>query len=492
MVAPLPAETKANQGIWIVHEDPAELLGHLGVLSEDPQKARLELNGKKPRPSFEWVNFATTDIPIGKVSNTIISSGLVNPPRTAHIGGSWENIVRGGGASVALNQVVRQEGVGYPLIYDLNQTPTSDMKAGDTLYFPGVVFKDDSPIKLQLYTVDGEQVDQNRPRFSPLMLSKNPDNRVIVPLTQIHRQEMSRLGIDDALFISDLVVQKREAVTQIFRTLLNQIAKEDDDFFRRQFLKLIIDRGVRKDGLVNDQRTLWNRDGLTLGSQHYKDQEEFIAAILKPIEVASDPNIHLNSSLPDVMPLLSKEMLIVLMAVMNTDFYQGHSSLKPINPHLHWGAFQMAGAPPKYDGYFSGSVSGIRTIMTILRAGNPDIPTVYYCLLPAAPFDLWASIDDPQGQSAIESLLKLVQDYTDKYKGKPNKIAKGVEQAVVEWLNPDELPDYLISRFSGFDTPLTPILPPSPQMVKPQGFDTLTFRQVSMLIGELKERLNNY
>lgn len=464
---------------------PAELLTEMGVLNL--RKAHMEIRAATSQP-FSWVNMATVDKPIGPVLNAIQSSEVVNPPRSGHMGGTWTRIAQGGGGSVCLNQVIRQEGLGYPLILDTNQTPSADQQRGDTLYYPGTIFGENGNIELPLYTIDGIPVDRSEPRWTPLVMTE--DCGELVPLTTLHRKDMTASGITDARFLSDVMIERESDVRTIFDQLLSRAEMEDNHAIQAQLLGLIANRAITRDGLVVNRKLLYGRDGYRINGLSLTKQE-LIDNLLLPFIIASDPTLIKSIKITE-MPYISKEMLIVLMAVLNTDFYNGKESMTPLNPHIHWGAFQMAGAPPMHDGYFSGSVPGVKTLMQVIRADlSESVPPVYYVLLPAAPFTLWPSADDPQGQEIMSQLIAQVHQETDHLKNKPDPTRDGVKRSVSRWIEDatTQLPDYMISRFSSYDSPKTKALPPSPKMVKPVGFDDLTFRQASMLVGTLMDQV---
>ncbi len=476
---------RAETGPGMPQQTPAELLVKMGVL--DPRKVSMEMRSLPTRP-FTWVNMATLDVPMGPTLNAIKESGVANPPRSGHLGGTWSRIAQGAGGSVSLNQVVRQEGVGYPLILDINQTPTTDGKSGDTLYYPGSIFTPEGETDLPFYTVDGQAVDRSQPRWTPLVMT--PVDGELVPLTTVHRQDMQSNGVTDAKFVSDVMVERETDVRMMFDQMLSRAEMEDDLGAQQHLLTLISNRAVTRDGLVEDRRLMLGRDGYRVGGKTFS-RNELVDQLLLPFQVASNPEILKTADITE-MPHVSKEMLIVLMAALNTDFYNGRESMTPVNPHLHWGAFQMAGAPPMQDGYFSGSASGVKTLMQVLRADLADqIPPVYYVLMPAAPFTLWASEGDPAGQEMMAHLVSRVHEETDHLKGKPDPMKQGVARAVSGWMDDmgAELPPYLRSRFSSYDTPRTKASPPTPAMVKPPGYDELTFRQASMLVGTLMKEV---
>lgn len=491
MVAPTSTERAAEQRPS-AHEtlNPVELLEGMGILGERRLR-ELERGSIK----FWWVNLATTNVPIGPVLKGIANLKDLNPPRTAHLGGGvWERIAQGGGGSVAFNNVVFQEGAGYPLIFDLNQTPSWDRKGGDTLYFPGTVINDaGEAVELPLFTVSGEPVDRREPRFAFLLLAQNPVGEV-KPLTQIHRESMEELGIN-VRTVSDFIVEHHETVTEYLTALLQQTDPDERYLFLRQIVNRTITGGgkeMRGGGQPIPLR--WNpwRKRYVIGNIEYPTEEQVVEQILRTYKIASNPSEYLREEeIPDALPILSKEALIVLIALLRADQNLTQPPMQPFYPHFHWGGFQMAGAPPKIDGYFRGSVNNIRSILSTMRAARLDIPPLFYVLLPAAPFNLWPSGEDWVTQEAMAQLIARVHEKTDGLARNPNKLIAGVEEVVNEWVSTTEktLPYYFISRFSPYDTTMTGALPPSPGMVMPEGFDSLTFQQASLIVGCLTELL---
>lgn len=466
----------------INHTNPEQLLIDLGLTDQTRWPMERKELERKP---FSWVNMATQDIPMGPALEAIRRSDLVNPPRTGHMGGLWRRIVRGGGGPLVLNQIIRQEKFGYPLIFDQNQIPTIDDNQGDTLYYPGTVFRDDEEFTLALYTIDGNPVDRRQPLYAPLMMVDIEDQHVSLPA--FHQEEIKKL-MPEAVFLSQRITEQEDWVRELLNQMLNQAEKEDDFATKSQLLRLVADRVILPDGRVLNCPLSHRGGAYYLNGQNYS-REEIINRLMIPFLYTADPDKY-RLYLPDQMLRISKEMLIILMAVLNTDFYSGKQSLFPVNPHLHWGAFQMAGAPPKKDGYFSGSVNGLRILMSVIRAEMESlIPPVYYILMPASIFTLWPSAADQVGQEMMAELIEMVHKESDSYKGKPNKILEAIEKVVTDWydMRKEGLPDYLRARFSSYDDSRTKAMPPSDQFIKPEGFDDLTFRQASIMVGSLLE-----
>ncbi len=475
---------------------PTRLLQEFGLVK--PGKEQFIVRELNKRP-FSWINLATLDLKIGQVTDTLHGSSALNPPRTAHLGGVWHNIARGGGAELALNNVVTQEGFGHPLIFDVNQTPSVTtegnrvVQRGDTLYWPGTIFNGHAQDLPLLTWEDKNFIERDRRQsyFVPFVMTKEGDE--LLPLTYVHRQDMKNIENYPFRFLSDILVQNEPFVRKIFTNLLTRAVLDDEVNVNNKYLALIADRIVRQDGVVMDApiRSTVNKK-FRIGDQEYNSAEELADLMMLPYRIASNPELlYQMKDYPKFVPLLTKEMVATLMAVLETHLNPNTSSMQPINSHLHWGAFLMAGAPPKHSGYFSGNAAAIGTLLTLMRVDNPDINPIYYVLIPAAPFVLWPSKTHQPDIDAMNELVARVHLRTDDFCGKPGLIQSGVSDVVSDWAVRDgqKLSPYMISRFSPLDSTRTHHLPESGELVKPQGFDALTFRQASMLVGELKEQI---
>jgi len=472
---PAPSETG-------VRPTPGDLLSQMGIV--DPKKERMlvrELSGKQ----LEWTNLAVTDVAMGPVFAGLRESGLVDPPRTGHMGGVWSRIAEGAGGSLMLNQVIRQEGIGHPLIFDQNEIPV------DTLYYPGSIFNGHRREELPLYTwQDGQFAPAARDQsvFTPFVMTEKDGS--LVPLTAVHKKDMETRGGGGFQYISDLVVSRSADTRELFAHLLDRAQMEDDLTEKNRLLAKIADRALSRSGHVADRPLTSSYGQLRVGDTSYTT-DEVINMLMLPFHVGAEPELLKRiGELPKEMPRISKEMLAVLIAVLNADFVPGAEPLTPVNPHFHWGALQMAGAPPFVNGYFAGSASDIRSLMAVARVDAKEkIPPCYYILMPAAVCTLWPSRGEPQDIEAMNALVASLHRETDGARGKPNVIADKTRQAVSDWNETygASISPSLRSRFSRYDSSASTATPASPIMVKPEGFDDLTFRQASMAVGALTQ-----
>ncbi len=467
---------------------PHELLVRMGIV---PERKIHDKVSELSRRNFEWVNLASGDVPIGPVLEAIKTSDTLNPPRTGHMGGVWQTIVQGGGAELMLNEAVRQQEVGYPLIFDFNEIPSADGRSGDTLYHPASIKTKSGWVDLDLYDAQGNPLDRSYPIYAPYAFTKVKGS--LVPISAIHKTEMKGMGSDIA-FISEVFVKNAPRVRTLLNGLLSTASYGDDDPREQEsqakILKLIVDRSVNKDGRVRDTQLKRSRGKFTLAGTEYS-QEQLVDMIMLSLEIADNPNIFRDRyfEIPEHMPRISKELLAATMAVLDVDFTDGTQSLTPINPHFHWGAFQMAGAPPLQEGYFSSSAGGIAHLITMMRLTDKTIPPVYYVLMPASIFTLLPSSCYPKDVTAVAELFQLIHERSDSYKGKPSNQMKAIQDVVQDWYSRNQtiLSDSFKSRFSPYDSTRTNYIPYSPELTTPEGFDTLTFRQATIAVGYLKQ-----
>lgn len=472
-----------------------ELLRDTGIIKPG-QERMVQSQLERQTPHFEWANLATYDTPIGTALNVIQNTDFLSPPRTAHLGGAWTTIAQGGGAELSLNRTIPQEGLGHPLIFDVNQTPDAGNREGDTLYWPGRKFQTDgSSVDLPLYTWNGsafEKRDREHPFFVPYTVTRNGDG--FTPLTRLHKEEMREHGELGFRFLSETIMANEAYVRDLCAKMLKQVENGDDLAFANKIAAGIANRTVTPDGKVYDRALQAAFGGGFRVGENVYSADEVANLLLVPFAVAANPDLlDQPDRIPAHAPLFSKEMIITLMAVLNTHTEPRQDSFKPVNPHFHWGAFQMAGAPPQHKGYFSDSTAELRRLFGMARAVDPDLPPTYYVLLPAAPFTLWPHEGHPNDIEATNELIGNIRAKTENFARKNQQMADGVEAVTREWLTKygAHLSPYFLSRFSKKpDSSLSSALPISPKAVKPEGFDGLTFRQASMTIGALKSLLN--
>jgi hypothetical protein len=489
-----PAENRAQWG----QHGAGQLLVDLGVAKQGKEinKLREYERGQKP---FNWVNYAATDIPMGKVWETVRTMGQALPVRTSHLGGTWDTISQGGGGEVAFNNNVIRDGVAKPLIFDLNQTPTADRRSGDPLYNPGSVVHNGRMVDLPLYTWNGHEFVQrgrNEALYTPLTLTRI--NGQLVPLTSLHRGRIKDEVGQNTQFLSTELAANTPLVRSVLTGLLTRSQRAATEFHEfneaTKILGLVSDRTVSLDGIVHRGNVTITRDGkFKIGDKTFSNAADVAELLMIGTNLAAHPQgLNRLQELPHHLPIYSKEMLLALMAITQSDYRQKHS-VPPNQPHLHYhmGGLQMAGAPPKISGYFDGSASGVNNLLHFMRVDNADIvPQTLYLLFPAAPHLLLPNRREGADQAAMAQLIAHVNRKTnnDAVRGKPNLVVQQAENAVREWYaqgGADRVSAAWRSRFSQHDNPATAPLPISPEVIVPDDFNKLTFRAASATVAEL-------
>ncbi len=456
----------------------------------------------KQGSTFEWANMATWDIPIGHTLSVLKNSPVITSPKTAHMGGVWHKAVSCKAGVKTSNKVVFQEKYGYPLILDNNQTPEQTLSRGDSLFWPGSIVRGEEIIDLPLYTWDGKTFairERMTPLFVPFIMTKIAGE--FTPLSQVHRMDMAKNGYYKFSYLSDVLLASELKIREVCVRLLTRI---ENDFPQEpkqadELLQLVTDRSVSREGFVErDFRLRFVNGKFTMGEKVYKDLHEVTDHILMPYKIAQTPTLLLTmQSLPNCMPIFSNVFMHVLLAIINSHLKNTSASLTPVNTHFHWGGIQMVGSPPKFKGHFA--VNTARRMRKLMQALCDDsslnslheeefMTPVYFVLLPALQFALWPNAAYPQDLEAVNILIAEIHAKSDTHKFKQQVLFATIAQVVENWYesNGSRLSNNFISRFSKQVSPQMELAQDTEMEVKPEGFDTLTFRQASILLGVLR------
>lgn len=474
------------------HGSSFDLLTHFGMVSDALERRRLEQVLERGGNFWMYKNLATSNVKAGDVFGLLQSSPIINAPRTGHLGNTHRRITQGGGRDLVINHIVADHNLGYPLIFDLNQT-------SDSLYNPGFSTNGHGEEPLSLYHWDRSKfvpIQNGEAFLSPFTMALTSEG--LTPLKIIHNQERENLYGGKLEYFSEALIKRRAEVRTIFTHLLNfasQIAGTSTDgegiIDARKMIKNIFDRSVNISGDITDGSIIINHLGTILfNNKEYgeNNMDELVDLCMLPLEIAANPELlKYPQELPNKFPFLSKEMIAALIAVLNLDFYSDKSALTPINPHIHLGAFQMAGVPPVEDGYFENSQADVGTLINNMRAAGlaDQIPPVAYVLVPAGVLTLFPSEGHPFDIEAVTELMKRIHESSDHLQKNLMSQRKAIARTSLDWYQ--EYINRMSQNFgSRFVRAIPDALPNSPHMVKPEGFDTLTFSQLSTVVGFLR------
>jgi hypothetical protein len=449
------------------------------------------------RTGFIWLHLAEKRVPVGTIHRWLQENAhLVNPPRTAHIGGVQEAIMAGGGGSVAFNRLVYETGTGHPLLFDMNQTPGNDGQ-GDTLYYPGTILdKDGSIQKLDiLVSRGGKFVPANGETiFTPFAATRV--NGELVGVNHVHRE---RIHLPNVNYISDVLLDRWSDYEIILKGIFSHVLLFDGPGDRQKALTAAFNRWVNPNGSIRKAKSMRaDNEGVTYQGRAYT-WDEFLALHKKMLTIAAQPweLKHLIKELPDGAPLASNQMLIAALALLDTDFTEGTKCQGKVNPHFHWGGFLMAGMGED-SGYFKGSANAVGRITKSVNIGLRDnghsgelFMPIAYVLMPAAIYLLVPHAAQRAEVAAVNDLLQQVQAEPQTSKPQKKKTIRHIRQLMKSWLaqHHEHLSRAFLSRFANNVHPMS-IIPEDSTLIIPDAFFELTFQQLALTAGFLKEEIN--
>lgn len=478
---------------------PAELLRELGLCRQDGRpprvtERRLDELARRERV-FEWVHMGTSGLPAGELARILRDTPRLCPPRTGHLG-NWEDIVLGRAGTLDYNQVVCcRWKLGYPLIYDLNQTEDAQLRQGDWVYLPGSRVQRGVRTELPLFTWDGLRLTERsreQPLFVPYVLT--PVEGSLVPLSRVHRESLGRLPGLPFRTYSDLLVGREPLVRQILLELVEEARRRPDPELA---LELVFDRVVSLDGTVRREPISLAGGGFRAGRAFYEDAAALVDAALIPVRAAAEPEgfVAGTAGLPWDAPLLSGLLSEVFIPLLDAHYSAGEvdreTMKRPCNPHLHWGAISMAGYPPRRHGYFEDHVRSLRKIYQVLLRNMSGLDPVYFVLLPTTPLMLLPASAHPTDAEVLEVLIHRVLRETEGLLAS-HRLPAEIDRIVAGWLAGEgrHLSPYFRNRFSSRGSVYNEVdLPEESGPLEPEGFRALALRQACMIIGSLKEAL---
>jgi hypothetical protein len=469
-----------------------EILQKFGLFERFQERARLDerkIEEYRQRSSaFDWVNMATIPLTIARLLEVLRQTSCLVPPRTGHLG-NWSDIITGHIGPRNDNTVIcSEQKLGYPLLLDFNQTEDLTLQKGDLTYLPGSIVERGKREELPLFTWNGTQfVERTRedPLFVPFVLT--PVEGQLLPLTQIQRRRYSKHENIPFRFFSSIVCQKQQLIKEILTVLIAEAHTQQE-------LVQIVDRAVTLDGHMLRSAIHVEGTGYRVAQSWYKDACSLVDAILLPYQAAANPEsfFHAISALPEALPLLASSFGLLLFAILHTHYpgcaIERSTMTRPCNPHVHWGALDMAGYPPKKRGYYPKKVPYARSVHKKLVTHFPEIDPIFFILLPSSIFLLWPSDAYPEDLALIEQLIHAVHQTTDSLLGAHEALAHEIDRQVRLWLPQAHLSAHFLLRFTGKPKILVlDAMPVQSKALEPEGFASLTLQQASLLVGSLYE-----
>jgi hypothetical protein len=465
---------------------PVELMDALGLSSAIDVDT---LASRDASSAYGYVHVGRQPLPIGRLRDVLRQETALTPPRTGHLG-NWEDIALGRAGAMDFNQAICASGLGYPLITCFTQTEADDA-GGDWVYMPGSIVERGTREILRLFTWDGSgftRRSRERPLFCPFVQTEQ--DGTLVSLIELHWQRMQ--AIEGFRFSPEaqVIVDHQDLVRPMLALLLEEAAQQDNQ--RRAFGD-VISHAVAPDGTVTRAELTRDGDGYWLGDCFYRTTDALVEHALMPFRAVTEPRRFFESvgQLPARVPVMSHLVIGILSAISAThypDLRDRAAVTQPFNPHLHWGARDMAGFPPRRNGYFveRSTTRSLRRICAALLTHFPAFDPVCIVLLPAAAFMLCPSSAYPLDAELLSCLFQRLGP--DDGRMPADRLQEAVEGITTSWLehNADALSPYFVNRFWPRRGVMhVGALPASGTQIEPDGFHGLSFRQACMVVGAL-------
>lgn len=471
-------------------EEPHGAVALLDDLGLSRSQKLLEDFSRRNLP-FEWAHMGNSGLRIHELLSALRDWSAIRVPRTGHLG-NWADIMQGLSSARSYNQVIcGGTKVGYPLIFDFNQTESESAGSGDWSYLPGSLLHHGRRRPLDLYSWDGREFshrNRTEPYCAPLMLT--PVGDTLIPLARLHRNNCESLTSATFTYESNVLDDHCERVGAIITLLLNEALRLEEP---NQLLRRLFDRVIGRDGRILRAELGTNGTTFQIGPLRYETAADLVRDAMRLIAVAARPE-SLRAELgdlPEQMPFMSASLFVVLLAVLNTHHPQtgisSSSMTRPCNPHLHWGGIPMAGYPPRERGYFAENVRHLRKIFRVLVQFCPDIDPVFFVLLPASIFNLCPHDSFPADVAGVDMLISEILREGDHLTKHPHEALARIDRIVGSWLTGgNRISSFYRSRFDPAAARTYP-LPASltGSVVLSETFQGLTLQQACMLTGSL-------
>ena len=448
------------------------------------------------RPEFTWEHIGRSGLRVGDLLGFVAESSIA-PPRTGHIG-NWREIAMGRAAAMDGNALIcRGGGLGYPLIFDLTQVENAACTQGDTVHVPGSRVSSGKRDLLELFSWHGRRlrpVDREETPFVPFVGALEGGR--LIELTTLHRREDDHIENFPFEYYSSLLVDRWSEVREILASVLEAAVNQREP---TTALKLVVDRAVRADGRVRRCRLESVGRRFRLGELAFGSVEALLAAIRIPILAACRPKdaVEHMQRLGASFPLLTAPMHSLLNGLLRTHCPRHLSGENQppgiphdgLNVHLHWGAVQMAGFPPRKRGHFASGQRYVRRLFDLARERLVGLDSLHFALLPASIFMLCPSSAYPGDVEAVGELCIRLNDLAADGRSSRTEDQSEVDRVVEQWWAERRrgVSQYFASGFA-LDRSIHSgggEVPESGRPLMPQGFEDLTVRQACMLVGAL-------
>ncbi|HEX8090779.1 MAG TPA: DUF6025 family protein, partial [Blastocatellia bacterium] len=475
-----------------IHRTPLQIIAALGL------SPAIDVEGlASRRQAFKSVHMGMQDLAVGALLDLLQDEIALKPPRTGHLG-NWDDIAGGRAGAMDFNKAVCGRGFGYPLIYCFTQTEAEGSSNGDWVYLPGSLVSRGKREALPLFTWDGTSFTR-RARDSALFCPfvQTEVDGAMLPLIELHWGRMQAIPGFGFRLEAAVIANRAPEVRQMLALLLEEASLAENP---RGMFQNLISHAVAKDGKVLRCAIRKQGKGYWLEDCYYPTTEALVDHAMIPFRAVTKPREFFEAiaELPPLVPIISSSVLGRIFTALFMTHYPGINGAgarlaRPFNLHLHWGARDMAGFPPRQKGYFvsRSRTRNLRLICSSLVAHFNEVNPICIVLLPASIFMLCPTSAHPRDSELLADLFRRVREVT---KGcdtrQPHDMMVKIESVTHDWVayRGDSLSSYFLQRFRARSGVLhCGDLPAESDPVEPEGFRAVTMREACMIVGALAD-----
>jgi len=405
------------------------------------------------RRSFSWLNLASAGLTINRLLHDLRMT-FDRIPRTGHLG-NWGISATTG--SLDYNFVLcDQAAVATPLIFDLNQTETYDLRAGDTIYLPGSLVSDGRRQPLNLYAFDGSgfsPVSSVTPRFVPFVMTPDTDGH-LVPLTVFHRRRLAAMASWTPAYQSSVLTSKREQTRDFLSNVVDRILHADR---APRFWETLSDRTVTRGGEVRRKRSSAQKGVVQIGHETLSSPSAVVDRLMMPLDIAAGGELEKElRAAPDELPLLSNHAVYALLVNALPMIELGGVGEMSVQAHLQWGAIGLAGVPPVQPSYFDDNKRRVRSLFDLLAESRGAAQRNYlFVVLPSPPFLLFPRTDAPSDSAVLRDICgALIARRSDRHSLDMLGECEALVRHIAGPPSHSRLSRYFAMRFKHFRSPL--------------------------------------
>jgi Family of unknown function (DUF6025) len=295
----------------------------------------------------------------------------------------------------------------------------------------------------------------------------------------------------------DALLADEARIVALIETILEAARRQPNP---RVALQEVVGHVVHLDGTMQRAAVVPTENGgFDMNGRSFRKGRELATAIVETLAIARDPEAFFDriDAVMAPLPFLANTAARILSAAQGSHRRSAEARRGrrlPADPHVHWGARDMAGYPPVRRGYFGKrpTIKALEWMGASLVAAHDDFDPVFFVLLPVTIFMLWPSSAYPSDAAGVDALVARMLDARGSLSRQPEVAIPHADRIVRGWLDEfgPRMSSYFLERFP----PRRSVLPPTidhdvARALEPREFGLLTMREACLLVGALVRAL---